>query len=320
MPEDQGAPAPSAVSTRSGGGLRAHVTLCATCGVEAADPPPAVCPICDDERQFVPADGQAWTTVGELADSGRSIEVAEVEPGLHSVRTQPRTGIGQTCYLATASGSDRAGTEAGGSVTAASAADASATRASGGVLFDVPPFIDDAAVEAVAARGGVGAIVASHPHMYGLQLEWSRAFDDAPIFVSRKDAGWVQRHGSAIELYDEEAEPVPGIRVRQVGGHFPGSSVVLWRAPSDGALVMLGSDSVSPVARAGWVTFMRSFPNYLPLSAHAVRMVAARVADLDVERIYGSFGQRLTHGGSRAIAESADRYAAWVSGAYDDRI
>ncbi|WP_257944544.1 hydrolase [Brevibacterium sp. Mu109] len=304
MPEDEGAPAPSAVS--AGGAVPGHdgarsvarVTLCATCGVEAADPPPAVCPICEDERQFVPAVGQVWTTVGELADSGRSIEVAEVEPGLHSLRTQPRTGIGQTCYLAAASGADR----------------------TGGLLFDVPPFIDDAAVQAVAARGGVGAIVASHPHMYGLQLEWSRAFDDAPILVSRKDSGWVQCHGPAIELYDEEAEPLPGIRVRQVGGHFPGSSVALWRAPSDGALVMLGSDSVSPVARAGWVTFMRSFPNYLPLSARAVRMIAERVADLDVERIYGSFGQRLMHGGARAIAESADRYAAWVSGAYDDRI
>src|SRR5699024_1176418 len=135
-----------------------------------------------------------------------------------------------------------------------------------------------------------------------------------------KDAGWVQRHGRALEYYDAEVEPVPGIRVRQVGGHFPGSSVALWRARSDGALVMLGSDSVSPVARAGWVTFMRSFPNYLPLSAGAVQMIAERVADLEVERIYGSFGQRLLGGGARAIAESADRYAAWVSGAYDDRI
>ncbi|SMY11220.1 hydrolase [Brevibacterium jeotgali] len=303
MPDDQRAPAPSAVPGRARVQLPARLTLCATCGVEAADPLPPVCPICDDERQFVPVDGQAWTTVGELADSGRSIEVREAEPGLHSLRTQPRTGIGQTCYLATASG-----------------AGSPASDGAGGLLFDVPPFIDDAAIEAVSARGGVGAIVASHPHMYGLQLEWSRAFDDAPIFVSRKDADWVQRYGSAIELFDEEAEPLSGIRVRQVGGHFPGSCVALWRAPGDGALVMLGSDSVSPVARDGWVTFMRSFPNYLPLSAQAVRMIAARVADLDVERIYGSFGQRLMHGGARAIAESADRYAAWVSGAYDDRI
>lgn len=303
--------------------------LCATCGVEAADPLPDVCPICEDERQFVPAGGQEWTTVRALAASGRSIAITEVEPGLHALRTEPRTGIGQTCYLATAPGT---GATAPGAVTTASDAGAGASDADrgdsradatsrrGGLLFDVPPFIDDAAVEAVAARGGVAAIVASHPHMYGLQLEWSRAFDDAPVLVSRVDAGWVQRWGPAIRLYDGEAEPVPGIRVRQVGGHFPGSSVGLWRSPVDGGLVLLGSDSISPVARQGWVTFMRSFPNYLPLSARAVRTVASRVADLDIERIQGSFGQRTGSDGARAIAGSAERYADWVSGAYDDRI
>lgn len=282
--------------------------LCATCGVEAADPLPDVCPICEDERQFVPAGGQEWTTVRALAASGRSIAITEVEPGLHALRTEPRTGIGQTCYLATASDADSGDPRA------------DATSRRGGLLFDVPPFIDDAAVEAVAARGGVAAIVASHPHMYGLQLEWSRAFDDAPVLVSRVDADWVQRWGPAIRLYDGEAEPIPGIRVRQVGGHFPGSSVGLWRSPVDGGLVLLGSDSISPVARQGWVTFMRSFPNYLPLSARAVRTIASRVADLDIERIQGSFGQRTGSDGARAIAGSAERYAEWVSGAYDDRI
>jgi hypothetical protein len=65
---------------------------------------------------------------------------------------------------------------------------------------------------------------------------------------------------------------------------------------------------------------MRSFPNYLPMSAGAVRGIAARVADLPVERIYGSFGQRTLQGGARAIAESAERYAEWVSGVHDDRV
>jgi hypothetical protein len=51
-----------------------------------------------------------------------------------------------------------------------------------------------------------------------------------------------------------------------------------------------------------------------------VRGIAARVADLPVERIYGSFGQRTLQGGARAIAESAERYAEWVSGVHDDRV
>ena len=35
---------------------------CRTCAVEYAEPLPDVCPICADERQYVPATGQAWTT------------------------------------------------------------------------------------------------------------------------------------------------------------------------------------------------------------------------------------------------------------------
>ncbi|WP_344337940.1 hydrolase [Brevibacterium salitolerans] len=264
-------------------------------GDGTAVPQLPVCPICADERQFVPAGGQEWTSRNLLEASGRAVSVAEAEPGLFSLRTSPKTGIGQTCYLAQC--------PAGGT---------------GGLLFDVPPYIDDAAVEAVAARGGAAAIVASHPHMYGLQLEWSAAFDHAPVFVARRDAEWVQRRGAAIELFDEEIAPLAGVRVRQVGGHFPGSSVALWRSPADEALVMLGGDTISPVARTGWVTFMRSFPNYLPLSGAVVRRIAAAVDDVEVERIYGNFGQRLTSGGSRAIEESARRYAEWVSGEHDD--
>ncbi|WP_035282409.1 hydrolase [Brevibacterium album] len=282
------------------------VVVCTACGVESAGGA-GVCPICADERQYVPADGQRWVSRSELEASGRRIGIAEAEAGLLSLRTSPKTGIGQTCYLAQRP--ERDGQEG---------RDGRAGRAgTGGFLFDVPPYIDDAAVEAVAALGGIGAIVASHPHMYGMQLEWSAAFDGVPVFVSRRDAEWLQRTGPAIELFDGEIEPLPGVRVREVGGHFPGSSVALWRSPEDGALVMLGGDTISPVARRGWVTFMRSFPNYLPLSAAVVRRIAAAVADLDVERIYGNFGQRLLSGGSRAIAESAERYAAWVSGAYD---
>ena len=42
---------------------------CATCGIEHPDTEnaPAVCAICSDERQFVPATGQRWTTQAQMA-------------------------------------------------------------------------------------------------------------------------------------------------------------------------------------------------------------------------------------------------------------
>lgn len=81
---------------------------------------------------------------------------------------------------------------------------------------------------------------------------------------------------------------------------------------------MLSGDSIGPVARQGWVTFMRSFPNYLPLSANVVRRIAASVADLDFDRMYGNFGQVISAGAHSAVQTSAQRYAEWVSGAHDD--
>ncbi len=44
----------------------AAFSICATCAVEHAGRP-EVCAICADERQWVPAGGQRWTTLGELA-------------------------------------------------------------------------------------------------------------------------------------------------------------------------------------------------------------------------------------------------------------
>lgn len=268
-----------------------NVTICRTCGVESAAPSPQLCPICADERQWVPDDGQEWTTREELAAEGHSISIEEREPGLFALRVEPKLGIGQTCYLAQ--------TDAGN------------------LLFDVPAFIDEAAVAAVAELGGVDAIVPSHPHMFGMQLEWSAAFAGAPVLVCRADADWVQRSGNAIWHFYHEAHPLPGVSVHRTGGHFPGSVVALWTG-RDGTGVMLSGDSIGPVARSGWVTFMRSFPNYLPLSANVVRRIAASVADLDFDRMYGNFGQQISSGAFDAVQSSAERYAEWVSGEHDD--
>ncbi|UVI37368.1 hydrolase [Brevibacterium spongiae] len=268
-----------------------NVTICRTCGVETSTPPPQLCPICDDDRQWVPTDGQQWTTREELEAEGHCLTVEEKEPGLFALRVKPRLGIGQTCYLACTD--------------------------SGNLLFDVPPYIDAEAVAQVRELGGVAAIAASHPHMFGTQLEWSAAFDDAPVYVCRADIDWVQRRSSRLAAYFHEAAPLPGITLHRTGGHFAGSAVAVWTG-ADGTGVMLSGDSIGPVARQGWVTFMRSFPNYLPLSAAVVRRIAASVAVLDFDRMYGNFGQVISAGAHSAVQTSAERYAEWVSGKHDD--
>ena len=42
--------------------------ICTTCGTQfaASEAPPAACPICQDERQYVGWAGQQWTTLEQL--------------------------------------------------------------------------------------------------------------------------------------------------------------------------------------------------------------------------------------------------------------
>src|SRR3712207_8761736 len=83
--------------------------ICATCAVEHAEPR-AVCAICADERQYVPADGQRWTTLDELSAAGHRVEVAELEPDLHGLIVAPKAGIGQTAKLVRTAAGDRKST------------------------------------------------------------------------------------------------------------------------------------------------------------------------------------------------------------------
>lgn len=268
---------------------------CATCGVERAEPLPEVCPICADERQFVPSDGQRWSSPEESAASGASIEFVEREPGVVMLVQKRCPGIGQKPALI--------------------------RTEHGNVLVEVPNFIDDASVAGVRDRGGLAAIIASHPHMYGLQSRWSAAFGDCPVFISAPDEHWMSVRPRNTIVWGgghagEEVEILPGVRASQPGGHFPGSVVVHWTAP-DGRGVLFTGDTIGTVADPRWVTFMRSFPNWIPLSAPVVRRIAEHVSRYEFDRIYGNFGGSVPRDARAAVQRSAERYAAWASGEYD---
>ena len=163
-------------------------SVCAACGNHFPDPRPGVCVVCADERQWLPPGGQRWTTLAELAAAGHASDVREVEPGLTGIGTNPPVAIGQRSLLVATPG--------------------------GNVLWDPSGFIDDAAVAAVRAAGGLSFVTASHPHFYGAIGEWAGAFG-AEILVPADDAGWLRR--AAVRGHDlRHAGRGPG-DVRLVG-------------------------------------------------------------------------------------------------------
>ncbi|WP_231735891.1 hydrolase [Arthrobacter sp. YC-RL1] len=264
---------------------------CAGCAVEfpPGSKPTGQCPICADERQYIPGGTQRWVSTEELVAAGRDLEFTTLEPGLTAV-TAPEVGIGQSGLLL--------------------------ETAAGSLLFDVPGIITDEAVRRISERGPLRAIVASHPHMYGVQQQYSQALGDPPIYVARKDAGWVQYSSNAVVEWDEPFEVLPGVWLHQVGGHFPGSTVALWPAGAGGRGVLLAGDAIFPVAD-GNVTFLRSYPNRIPLSAAVVRRLAAKVGELEFDRLYNNFSSVVPRDAHRIVQFSAERYARWVGGHFD---
>ena len=74
--------------------------ICTACGSQftPTDEAPPGCPICLDERQFVPPSGQSWTTLDALARRHFN-SYRQHEPGLIGIGTVPQFAIGQRALL-----------------------------------------------------------------------------------------------------------------------------------------------------------------------------------------------------------------------------
>ena len=154
------------------------------------------------------------------------------------------------------------------------------------MLWDCIPLLDEQGRRTIDELGGLRAICLSHPHFYAAHLEFAEAFD-APVFLPRADERWIPRRSPRIELFDDEVEPVPGVTVARTGGHFDGACVLHWPDGSGGRGALLTGDTIMVVEDRGWVSFMWSFPNLIPLDPDTVDDVARRVGRFRFDRVYG---------------------------------
>jgi glyoxylase-like metal-dependent hydrolase (beta-lactamase superfamily II) len=264
--------------------------ICRTCGVQYAptETPPAACPICEDERQYVGWNGQQWTTLDALIAEGRQNTVTEIEPGLLQIATLPPIAIGQRALLV--------------------------QTPAGNVMWDCITYVDDASIEEVRERGGISAIAISHPHFYASMVTWSAAFGNCPIFIHAADMDWVQYPNPAVQLWQgDQRQILPGITLINTGGHFDGATVLHWAGGAEGRGLLLSGDSLTVVMDRRYVSFMYSYPNLIPLSASAVRRIAASVRPFAFERVYGAWdGRRVAAGGKEAVERSAERYIRFI--------
>ncbi len=265
--------------------------ICMTCGMQFAPTPepPTSCPICEDERQYVAPAGQEWVTLEELARSNYNAWRL-LEPNLFEVVTMPPFAIGQRAQLV--------------------------RTPNGNILWDCLSLIDAATVELINALGGIKAIAISHPHYYSCMVEWSHAFGRVPVYLHKADREWVMRDDPVIHYWEgERKEILPGLTLICCGGHFPGGVTLHWAAGAEGRGALLSGDIVQVVQDRKTVSFMRSFPNFIPLSAPAVERIVQALAPFPFERIHGAFPTRtIAKDGKRVLEKSAERYLAYIRG------
>jgi hypothetical protein len=263
--------------------------ICVTCGVQYAESalPPEHCLICEDERQYLGWEGQRWSTLKELQATHKNR--LDVEgPELISLVTEPKFAIGQRALHV--------------------------RTPEGNVLWDCITVIDDRSVAAIQALGGVSAIAVSHPHYYSSVVEWSRALGDVPVYLHAADGEWLMRpHPAIVFWHGDIHELARGLTLIRLGGHFPGGTVLHWAGGAQGKGALLSGDVVQVGQDRKTVSFMYSFPNYIPLNARTVRHIVAALEPYQFEQIYGAwFGQNIMKDAKAAFRYSADRYIAAI--------
>jgi hypothetical protein len=263
--------------------MTAHI--CEQCGMQfaEAESPPHRCPVCEDERQFVNWKGQRWTTLDHLRKHHAN-RIAPEGPGIIGVGTRPKFAIGQRALLL--------------------------QTGAGNILWDCVSLLDDETVRQIRDLGGLSAIAISHPHYYASCVEWSRAFDNAPIYLHAADREWVMRPDPAMVFWEGDRHPIrEGLTLVRFGGHFRGGTVLHWADGADGRGALFSGDIIQVVPDRRFVSFMYSYPNLIPLDAGTVKAGVSRLAGLEFEALYGAWwGFAIPTGAQGAVRRSLTRY------------
>ncbi len=108
----------------------------------------------------------------------------------------------------------------------------------------------------------------------------------------------------------------PNKQLHRCGGHFDGSTMLLWPGGADGRGVLLSGDTMYVAPDRRHVSFMYSYPNFIPLPAVAVDQIVEVVRSLKFDRIYGHFFDLEIESDAKQVVErSADRYKRAIGSA-----
>jgi glyoxylase-like metal-dependent hydrolase (beta-lactamase superfamily II) len=114
--------------------------------------------------------------------------------------------------------------------------------------------------------------------------------------------------GETKELWD-------GLTLIRAGGHFEGGTVLHWPEGAGGRGALLTGDILQVAQDRRWVSFMYSFPNYIPLPESEIDRIASTLEPYPFDRIYGAWWDRnVATDAKAAVRRSAERYEQALRG------
>jgi hypothetical protein len=220
--------------------------------------------------------------MASLAQAHSVIWNKEAE-GIHSLQISPDFGIGQRAFLIEAP--------------------------DGNILWDCLSLIDEASKTRIATMGGLSAMAISHPHFYSSMVEWGAAGGGVPIHIHSDDGEWVQRPDAALHPWTGATLSIGRATMIRCGGHFAGSCVLHCPWLEDGRGALFVGDTMQVTMDRKFVSFMRSYPNLVPLDIETVTTISEAVRPYRFEKIYGAFpGRTVEQDGNHVVERSAQRY------------
>ncbi|KFY15877.1 hypothetical protein V492_01707, partial [Pseudogymnoascus sp. VKM F-4246] len=235
-------------------------------------------------RQYVPASGQSFTTLRTLRKEHEStITPHPTAPSLSVVHSSPRLAIGQRALLVRTS--------------------------AGNILWDCITLLTPSLVDSIRALGGLAGIVISHPHFYSTHLLWAAVFE-CPVYLASDDKEWlaeeeprpedpvrkfIEREGGELDIPGRDGAAT-GVKAIKVGGHFPGSLVLLY----DSRLLVADTMMPTPSGIGNWgargrpkgmnsFAFMWSYPNMIPLPPSTLASMWRILSRYNFTAVHGGF-------------------------------
>ncbi|MCW8085696.1 MBL fold metallo-hydrolase [Sabulicella glaciei] len=171
---------------------------CSHCGFWQKHFAPSGCPVCEDTRNDLPADGWDFWPEERVA-AHLTGHWRQLDRDMVAFCTSPGFGLNGTGWLL--------------------------LHPDGNTAFEAAPYYTPPMIEEIRRLGGIRFLAASHVHGYGALWQLQDVFRPEVLAIQKEDL-WLTKAMRVDTPYDDRLELRPGQVLHHVGGHYEGQAVL----------------------------------------------------------------------------------------------